>query len=141
MSKLQPEKRKFASTQYVKGPFKRKITSLPGAPLGVRPARPRTYLDFAKQNEAAARAVRRCVIGILSVLRHTCHCGGVPAFRQSHFDTLTQRGEYQKRFWQSVSAQVVACLEVITQIRDCYKILKSHGKQIFFSHYWDLLVH
>ena len=47
----------------------------------------------------------------------------------------------QTRVRQSVSARVVACLAVITLIKDCNKILKSHGKQIFFSHYRDLLVH
>ena len=47
----------------------------------------------------------------------------------------------QTRFRRSVSAYVVACLAVITLIKDCYKILKSHGKQIFFSHCRDLLVH
>ena len=47
----------------------------------------------------------------------------------------------QTRVRRSVSAWVVACLAVITLIKECYKILKSHGKQIFFSHYRDLLVH
>ena len=32
---------------------------------------------------------------------------------------LTQGGEYQKRFRQSVSAYVVACLAVVTLIKDC----------------------
>ena len=44
MSKLQPEKRKFASTQYVEGPFKTKITSLLTEPLD-------TVLHRVYQNE------------------------------------------------------------------------------------------
>ena len=47
----------------------------------------------------------------------------------------------QTRVLRSVSAQVVACLAVITLIKDCNKILKSHGKQKNFSHCRDLLVH
>ena len=47
----------------------------------------------------------------------------------------------QTRVRRSVSAQVVACLAVITLIKGCYKILKSNGKQKIFSHYRDLLVH
>ena len=35
-----------------------------------------------------------------------------------------QGGEYQKRFWQSVSAQVVACLAVVTLIKDCQQNLE-----------------
>ena len=46
----------------------------------------------------------------------------------------------QTRGRRSVSAYVVACLAVITLIKDCYKILKSHGKHFFFFHiigtYW-----
>ena len=38
----------------------------------------------------------------------------------------------QTRVPRSVFAWVVACLAVITLIKDCYKILKSHGKQNFF---------
>ena len=38
-------------------------------------------------------------------------------------------------FRQSVSAQVVACLAVITLIKDCYKNQKSHSKQTIFSHF------
>ena len=33
--------------------------------------------------------------------------------------TCDQGGEYQKRFRQSVSALVVACLTVVTLIKDC----------------------
>ena len=47
----------------------------------------------------------------------------------------------QTRVLRSVSAKAVACLALITLIKDCYKILKSHGKQNFFSHCRDLLVH
>ena len=47
----------------------------------------------------------------------------------------------QTRVRRSVSAQVVACLAVITLIKDCNKILKSHNKQKKKSHYRDLLVH
>ena len=36
--------------------------------------------------------------------------------------TYDQGGEHQTRFRQSVSAQVVACLAVVTLIKDCYKI-------------------
>ena len=34
-------------------------------------------------------------------------------------NSLDQGGEYQKRFRQSVSALVVACLAVVTLIKDC----------------------
>ena len=37
---------------------------------------------------------------------------------------VNQGGEYQKRFRQSVSAQVVACLAVVTLIKDCQQNLE-----------------
>ena len=43
--------------------------------------------------------------------------------------------EYQKGSKNSVSAQVVAFLAVVTLIKDCYKIQKSHSKQTIFSHF------
>ena len=43
--------------------------------------------------------------------------------------------EYQKRSKNSVSAYVVAFLAVVTLIKDCYKIQKSHSKQTIFSHF------
>ena len=43
--------------------------------------------------------------------------------------------EYQKRFKNSISAKAVAILAVVTLIKDCYKIWKSHSKQNIFSHF------
>ena len=40
----------------------------PEAPYGVRPARPGSYLDFAKKNAVVAAVAGRHVIGILSGL-------------------------------------------------------------------------
>ena len=43
--------------------------------------------------------------------------------------------EYQRGFKNSVSAQVVAFLAVVTLIKECYKIQKSHSKQRFIKYY------
>ena len=43
--------------------------------------------------------------------------------------------EYQKRSKKSVSAKVVAILAVVSLIKDCYKMQKSHSKQNIFSHF------
>ena len=45
---------------------------------------------------------------------------------------VNQGGEYQKRFWQSVSAQVVACLAVITLIKACQQNLEITQKANHF---------
>ena len=48
--------------------------------------------------------------------------GLIVAFRCTY--GTRQGGEYQKRFRQSVSAQVVACLAVVTLIKDCQQNLE-----------------
>ena len=49
-----------------------------------------------------------------------------------YFISRIEEKDGQTRVRRSVSAQAVACWAVITLIKDCYKILKLHGKQIFF---------
>ena len=43
--------------------------------------------------------------------------------------------EYQKTSKNLVSARLVAILAVVTLIKDCYKIKKSHCEQNIFSHF------
>ena len=53
------------------------INKIAGAPYGVRPTRPRSYLDFEKQNAAAATAARRHYRGLIWLGRAS-RAGGAP---------------------------------------------------------------
>ena len=50
----------------------------PGAPYGVRPVRPRSYLDFEKLKVAAAAAARHHYRGLIW-LGLACRAGGAPS--------------------------------------------------------------
>ena len=49
--------------------------------------------------------------------------------------SIDRTKEYQKRSKNSLSAQAVAFLVVVTLIKDCYKIQISHSKKTIFSHF------
>ena len=68
----------------------------------------------------------------LIVIKYNYLC---PKYSALHMIQGIITKEYQKQSKNSISAQVVAFLAVVTLIKDCYKIQKSHSNQTIFSHF------